>query len=362
MAFEPNYRISSETAKALMAIEASRTSADRLPINPKLIASLRESARLLSTHYSTQIEGNRLTLPEVKQVIGGNGGFPGRERDEKEVQFYYKAADKAEAIAMQKSPISEDDIRLLHGLAFEGVAKPTPYRDGQNVIRDGFEGRIVYMPPEAKEVPMLMGELVMWINVGIEEKRIPPPLIAALAHYQFATVHPYYDGNGRTARLLATMILHRCGYGLRGIYSLEEYYARNLPGYYEALSVGPSHNYHLGRAEADVSGFVQYFCEGMADAFAKIVVNAEKVGGEFNADKAEIMRELRPLQRLLLGLFLKNKTVKTNEVAEYLGIASRQAREACAKWVVEGFLEIEDPSKKARSYRLAERYEIGFLE
>ena len=340
---------------------AVRQAIIEMPIDVEMLGSLRETARLTATHYSTQIEGNRLTLPEVKQVILGKGGFPGRERDEKEVQYYYKAVDKAEATAGLRRPLKEDDIRLLHGLAFEGMAKPTPYRDGQNVIRDGSNGAIVYMPPEAKEVPALMKELVEWINDEIAGKRLPPPLIAALAHYQFATVHPYYDGNGRTSRLLATMILHRCGYGLKGIYSLEEYYARNLTGYYEALSVGPSHNYHLGRAEADVSGFVQYFCEGMADAFAKIIANAGRMGSEPQPDKTDLMRELRPLQRQVLGLFVQCRVVTTNEVADYLGIPSRQARENCAKWVDEGFLEIENSSKKARSYRLAGRFENGLL-
>lgn len=361
MAFEPQYSITPETAKALMAIEASRAAVDRLPITPQLIASLRESARLLSTHYSTQIEGNRLTLPEVEQVIAGQGGFPGRERDETEVRNYYKAADKTEAVATLKRPIKEEDIQMLHGLAFEGRAKATPYRDGQNVIRTSGDGSIVYMPPEAKEVPALMQELIAWINEEIEEKRLPVPVIAGLAHYQFATIHPYYDGNGRTSRLLATMILHRCGYGLKGIYSLEEYYARNLRQYYDALSIGPSHNYHLGRAEADVSGFVQYFCEGMADAFLKVRARAESLGGDVHADKGALLRELRPLQRQALGLFVQSKIVTANELAEYLGIAARQAREQCGKWVDEGFLVIENPSKKARSYRLAERFEEGLV-
>lgn len=71
MAFHPLFTLTPETAKALMAMEASRAAIDRLPIHPRLIASLRESARLLSTHYSTQIEGNRLSLPEVEQVIAG---------------------------------------------------------------------------------------------------------------------------------------------------------------------------------------------------------------------------------------------------------------------------------------------------
>jgi Fic family protein len=361
MAFEPQYSITPETAKSLMVIEASRAAVDRLPISPQLIASLRESARLLSTHYSTQIEGNRLTLPEVEKVIAGQGGFPGRERDEKEVRNYYLAADKAEVMATLKRPLKEEDIQLLHGLAFEGKAKPNPYRDGQNVIRNSGDGRIVYLPPEAKEVPALMQELIKWINDEIEEKRLPVPVMAALAHYQFATVHPYYDGNGRTSRLLATMILHRCGYGLKGLYSLEEYYARNLRGYYDALSVGPSHNYHLGRAEADVSGFVQYFCTGMADAFSNVRARAETVGGDTHQDKGALMRELRPLQRQALGLFVQSKVVTAGELADYLGIAPRQGRDLCAKWSAEGFLAVENPSKKARSYRLSARYEEGLI-
>jgi len=199
MAFEPNFQILATTAKALMAIESSRSAIESLPVSP------------LSTHYSTQIEGNRLTLPEVEKVIAGSGGFPGRERDEKEVSNYYLAAGEAEKIAGLKRPFSREDIQTLHGLAFEGRAKPTPYRDGQNVIRDGSSGSIVYMPPEAKDVPASMEELLDWINHGSAGDKLPLPVIAGLAHYQFATIHPYYDGNGRTARLLTTMILQRCG-------------------------------------------------------------------------------------------------------------------------------------------------------
>jgi len=361
MAFEPNYRITPEAAKALMAIEASRAAVDRLPITPQLIASLRASARLLSTHYSTQIEGNRLNVAEVEKVIAGQGGFPGRERDETEVRNYYRAVEKAESIAALKRPLKEEDLRILHGLVMDGKAKANPYRDGQNVIRDSGSGNMVYMPPEASEVPGLMMELVEWINREIAGKNLPVPVIAGLAHYQFATIHPYYDGNGRTARLLTTLILHRCGYGLKGIYSLEEYYARNLPGYYGALTVGPSHNYHLGRAGADVSGFVKYFCEGMADAFAKVVARAESVGGTPQPEKGALLRELRPLQRQALGLFVQSKIVTAGEIAEYLGLAARQGRELCAKWIEEGFLAVENPSKKARSYRLAERFEEGLV-
>lgn len=99
----------------------------------------------------------------------------------------------------------------------------------------------------------------------------------------------------------------------------------------------------------------------MADAFVKILTNAEKMGGESQADKTELMRELRPVQRQLLGLFAHSREVSSSEIAEYLGITQRLAREACGKWVAEGFLEIENASRKARSYRLAGRYEIGLM-
>lgn len=124
MPFQPVFRITPVSAKALMAIEASRVAVDRLPVTPQMIASLRESARLLTTHYSTQIEGNRLTLPQVEEVIAGGGGFPGRERDEREVQNYYKAADEIESLAALKRKLTEKDIQTIHGLAFEGKKRP----------------------------------------------------------------------------------------------------------------------------------------------------------------------------------------------------------------------------------------------
>src|SRR2546423_10694502 len=82
--------------------------------------------------------------------------------------------------------------------------------------------------------------------------------------------HPYYDGNGRTARLLTTLILHRGGYDLKGLYALEEYYGRNLKDYYQALTVGASHNYYMGRAAADITQWVAYFIQGMAASFDKV--------------------------------------------------------------------------------------------
>jgi len=354
--FAPVYSITPAITKALMSVEADRQAVADLPIDVTVLASLRETARLVSAHYSTQIEGNRLTQAQVRAVVAG-ARFPGKERDELEVRHHYRALEEMEKLAAGRKPLREMQLRRLHGLVMTGQSKPTPYRDGQNVIRNSRTRDIVYMPPEAKAVPGLMRDLVAWINRQLHEGELPVPLIAALAHYQFATIHPYYDGNGRTARLLANLILHQAGYGLKGIYSLDEYYAHNLTGYYEALTVGPSHNYHLGRAEADVTGFLAYFCEGMADAFSAVRAQAAMAAQRGAPDRAGQLRQLDPRERRLLVLFQRHATVTAAEIAKHLGLAHRTVVGLCRDWLKTGVLELKNPSRKNRSYRLGKALE-----
>ena len=136
-------------ASGLMRIEAVKQAIQTLPITPRVLANLRETARLFSTHYSTMIEGNRLTQEQVAQVIGGDQQFPGRERDQDEVKGYYAALDEAERLAKRREKVSEATVQRLHALVMGGGktrVKSTPYRDGQNVIRDAHSKGIVYMP------------------------------------------------------------------------------------------------------------------------------------------------------------------------------------------------------------------------
>lgn len=361
MSFTPNFQITPSIANRLLEIERNKEAINFLPITGKVIASLRETARLMTTHYSTQIEGNALTEEEVKQVVMGKSGFPGRERDEREVRNYFAALEYVEEQLRQDVPLSEKLIQSIHGMAFNGIKKASPYRDGQNVIKDGNTGTIVYMPPEAPDVAVMMTMLVKWINEQISNQELPVPIIAALAHYQFATIHPYYDGNGRTARLLTTFILHKTGYGMKGIYSLEEYYAKNLQGYYNALTVGKSHNYYFGRAEADITPFLEYFIEGMAIAFQRVREKAlSYTEPEITSDlqlQTEKLRELRPQQRQLLSLFQENKEVNVQEIANHLGINTRSTNTLIKKWLEQDFIQIENPSKKARTYTLGKDWE-----
>ena len=356
MPFTPNYTITLSIAQNLVAIEKGKKQFESTPINTTLLSSLRKSARLVATHYSTQIEGNRLTMEQITKVVSQKGsGFSGRERDEKEVVNYYEALEYIET--KNKKSLTEKIIQTIHGLVLNGRKSATPYRDGQNVIKDGLSNNIVYMPPEASDVNILMKELISWIQTSLENSKIPVPIIVALAHYQFATIHPYYDGNGRTARLITNYILHYGGYGLKGIYSLEEYYAKNLYGYYDALAVEDIPNYYMGREQADLTDFLEYFIEGMAVAFTKIVESSKKQIKSISNDNSKLLRELSAKQRMSLDLFLQQKEITTNDLAIHLGISKRSAAILIKKWLENDFLIIGNPSNKARTYLLNDKWE-----
>lgn len=355
--FSPRFAITLAIANDLMRIEAVKQSIQTLPITPRVLANLRETARLFSTHYSTMIEGNRLTQQQVAQVLVEGQHFPDRERDQDEVRGYYAALDEVERLAKAGAPVSETAVQRLHALvmgAGKKRIKPTPYRDGQNVIRDSRSKAMVYMPPESKDVPALMAQLVDWIN---RKDDLPVPIKAAVTHYQYATIHPYYDGNGRTARLLTTLLLHLRGYGLKGLYALEEYYAQGLQDYYEALTVGPSHNYYLGRAEADITKWIGYFVEGMAVSFQKVEAHARAEASRGGEDQTYALRKLDARQRRALALFEHSDEITTKEIGALFGLKPRAASVLCLNWVDDGFLVVSSPSKKSRRYRLLEPYE-----
>ena len=344
------FRITPAILQALQRIERARAEVGLTRLPPREAERLRREARLRSTHFSTRIEGNRLTLAETERVILEKARFPGRERDVHEVERYYLALTQVENWAAQKAPLTEERIRKLHALLYRGRrARPTPYRDGQNVIRDT-DGRIVYLPPEAGDVPALMRELVAWIREA--EGVWPVPLVAGMAHYQFVTIHPFYDGNGRTARALATWILYRGGYDLNGFYALEEHYARDLEGYYNALVTHPHHNYYEGRHEADITPWLVYFLEGMAEVFVQVAEEVQGLSARPGKPEPAWLRRLDRRARRVVAWLEEHGEVRSAEVATLLGISQRQARNLLQQWVGEGWLEVADPSRKKRRYRL----------
>ncbi|MDP3788581.1 MAG: Fic family protein [Candidatus Chromulinivorax sp.] len=352
--FKPNFTNTPRIIHNLLRIQAVKHTILHLPLTPAVLRSLRETARLYTTHYSTMIEGNKLDLAQIANVLKNDSHFPGRQRDEYEVKSYYVALTQVEQWVAAKVTITEKMIRQLHALVMSHGKinnTPTEYRDAQNVIRDSSTGSIVYMPPQAQDVPELMQAMVQWLR---NEHEHSCPIVAAIIHYQFATIHPYFDGNGRTARLLTTLILHLGGYDLKGLYSLEEYYAQNLPAYYEAISIGTSHNYYMGRAEADITKWIEYFIEGMAVSFENVSKRMQKE--QHRPDASELLKTLEPRQRKTLELFIDSFVITSSQVGHLFGFQPRTASKLCADWVKDGFLEIVNPSNKARTYKLGKNY------
>ena len=143
---------------------------------------------------------------------------------------------------------------------------------------------------------------------------------------------------------------------MKGLYSLEEYYARNLGAYYEALTVGPGHNYYDGRAEADISKWLEYFCAGMAESFENVKRRAQEAAETGAQDYSTALRHLDPRQRKALELFRYSSTITSRDVGGLFGISDRAARNLLLGWVEDGFVLIVDFSKKGRRYGLTSEF------
>ncbi|MDB5084673.1 MAG: Fido protein [Bacilli bacterium] len=214
-----------------------------------------------------------------------------------------KALEFLDDAADRKLPITEELIKKLHAIIrvnqYGRRARISEYRREQNQVgvRNSSE---FYLPPEWQDVPVLMEDLVAWIN-SPDSYSIPVPIKAGIFMWQFLTIHPYIDGNGRTARMLATYILRRGGFGLKGLFVLENFYDRNLAEYYRRLHMGLHHNYYFGRNDVDLTLWLQFFIEGLSVVFeeaAEIVANKSM---QLTKLEPELIRRLDPLQRLVFN-------------------------------------------------------------
>ncbi len=355
--WSPSWHYTHRIANALMDIARASASVEQYAWSPWVEEDIRWKARLRSTHFSTRIEGNRLTLAEAEEVIRHRKvDLAGRKRDVREVDNYWHALLRVEEWARDRAPVTEHLIQKLHAMVERGPKRAaTPFREQQNVIRDSGTGALVYLPPEAHDVPALMADLVAWIAKA-ENEELPAPIIAGLAHYQFVTIHPFLDGNGRTARLLATLLLHRGGMGLRGFFSLEEYHARDIDAYYRELRTHEHHNYYMGRETADLTPWVEYFTAAVAEVFNVArdeAIDAAKRG--VPAEPPKVQR-LDARARRVLALFRTADSISAADLVNIIPGSDRNVRMHLARWVEDGFLTVTNPSNRRRRYALSKIY------
>lgn len=213
---------------------------------------LRDHFRTEHVYHSAGIEGNRLTLPETMVVLKEGVTISEKSiQDTVEVKNLGIAFDFLYELARQNTPITENYIKQIHQL----IVGNDPYLNAGNyrhvgVVITGSE----HTPPEPFEVPFKMQELMDWLNENIDHEN--PIILAAVAHHQMANIHPFIDGNGRTARLLLNLILMKKGYPICSIKRTER------PRYYQAMSEADKGNYHQ---------IVELVAERCAELFAVYV-------------------------------------------------------------------------------------------
>ena len=198
------------------------------PLPPGVVAKLKEYFDVEWTYHSNAIEGSTLTLAETRLVVLDGLTVSGKSlREHLEAINHKHAIDFVEALARKEEPITEHSIRQIHALILRTIDDENAGR--YRSVRVRITGT-TYVPPEAIAVPSLMQELVNWLN-SIEAMCLYPVERAALAHFRLVHIHPFVDGNGRTARLLMNLILMRGGYP-PAVIRMER-----RPQYYEALAL-----------------------------------------------------------------------------------------------------------------------------
>lgn len=217
---------------------------------------LRRHALAQTVHYSTQIEGNTLTLEQVESLLAGEIVKAPQEQV-REALNYRESMNYVQTLIMDHNHvITEDVIRTIHYMisnSLPGNYAAGRYRTEQNYVVDRATTRRLFLPPPPEDVNDLMREFVEWVN---SETAYPFPIKAALAHLNFVAIHPFLDGNGRAARVLDSLIMYSAGFKSQELVSLEAYFGRDNQGYYQALaaSLGP----HFA-PPMDATTWVEYY-------------------------------------------------------------------------------------------------------
>lgn len=263
--FSPKYNLTNSIVRMLISIAESKAIIERAKILPQQELKLRRQALIRMTHSSTAIEGNRLNINEIEALLARKK-IDAPQRDIYEAQNYLKALKYIENIGDEKQPITQKVLLRIHKLVTDKTLPKEQcgsYRKGPvYVVRrhPGFPDEVMYTGPEAKKVPNLCGDLLEWINKS-EKKEINPIIVAGIVHQEVAAIHPFADGNGRTARSLATLLLYKRAYDFRRLFALEDYYNSDRQAYYKAINIGE--NYEKRRT--DFTFWLEYFVKGFKE-------------------------------------------------------------------------------------------------
>lgn len=338
----------------LLKINRAREVVDLLELPVSIEEEIKKESIAKRVHYSTKIEGNNLNLNEVKEVIENNK--ESHERNVLEVRNYYNALMYLNKEAENNKTITEDLILKVHNLVSgKHLTYKNSYRKNQNVVADSITGTIVYMPPEARDVENLIKQMIKKFN-SKDSDDVPIPIKAGILAYEFVTIHPFWDGNGRCSRLLATYILKAYNYDLKGFYVMEEFYDKNIDEYYNSLQMGLHHNFYFGRNEADITEWLEYFISIMANTF-EAVGNRVKEIYKNSQEEMSIIDTLDKRERWVANYIITNNKIKAKDIANHFKINLDTANNWIKKWIQKDFLKrLDDKQIRNVDYILTDKY------
>ncbi len=275
--FTPKFVITNRILVNVGKIEAAREIIENSPLVPVWEAKFREEAVVRAVHYGTRIEGNDLSLTEAKDVLAGKE-VTGRERDIQEVLNYREVIDYINKEGTKERPLDKDMLLQTHKLTVTKLVPPDQvgrFRRVAVVVRGVKTGQVTYSPPSAQEVEGLVDDLLEWVN-SEKAGEVSPLLRAGIFMYEVVRIHPFTEGNGRTARALATLLLFKEDYDVKRFFSLEEYYDEDIGAYYDALQ-SASTQLVTDESERDLTSWLEYFIEGLAIEINRIKDKVKKL-------------------------------------------------------------------------------------
>lgn len=332
MAYEPQFTISARLLSLVEQIAVLRERIQSAAVSVSWIPALQKDTRTRNGHASTAIEGNPLTLEQVRALEEGRELTAADPRSSREVLNYFAGLRFVEKHA-QKKKIRHEDLFELHRLLADSVMDQGEAGRYRTIaVRVGR-----HIPPPAADVSGLMFELLEWWNT--KSAALSPVLSSAILHYQFEHIHPFADGNGRTGRALGLWELYRRGFDSHHIFSVDEYFWEDRPGYYRALDA-------VRMAGEDLSGWLEYCAEGLRQTLERTWLRVQS----FSRQSTQKL-VLRPRQEQLLKLLSDHGSMAPTELWEALGVSRQGAMNLLRPLLEAGMIE-KSGGKKTGRYSL----------
>lgn len=319
MMFKPNFKYTNKIVSGLVKLSIAREVVLNSPFIPKWEIAFRREAIIRNTHSSTAIEGNRLSLEQVSDLAHGREVMVSR-KDKQEVLNYLNVLENLGKLT-DSNRIIENDILSIHGMitkeTLENDSDCGKYRNRYVVIGNRFTHEITFRPPDNNAVPGLMIDLIEWLN-SETVKELDPVIEAGIAHYEFVRIHPFIDGNGRTARVLAALILYQRGFDTKQFFCLDDYYDSNRQAYYKALQ-------SVNQETLDLTVWLEYFIEGVSISIDAVKEKVIRLSSERLRATKRGQIALTERQMKIIEFINQNGRIANKNVREMFKISDRAA-------------------------------------